>query len=131
MHRAHSLAAAHVGVAIAAFAVASAMGVLQALSMADVSFPIRSESLYYLSLTAHGVLMALVFTTFFVIGIGYVVAQESLGRIVGAVSGGSASGWRRWARSLPPSRSCAARAACSTRSIRRCRRIRSSTSAPR
>ena len=83
MHRAHSLAAAHVGVAIAAFAVASAMGVLQALSMADVSFPIRSESLYYLSLTAHGVLMALVFTTFYVIGIGYVVAQESLGRIVG------------------------------------------------
>src|SRR5580765_1792179 len=79
----HSLAAAHVGVAVAAFGLASAMGVLQALSMADVSFPIRSESLYYLSLTAHGVLMALVFTTFFVMALGYVVAEEHLGGIVG------------------------------------------------
>lgn len=79
----HSLAAAHIGVAIAAFGLASAMGVLQALSMADVSFPGRGESMYYLALTAHGVLMALVFTTFFAIGLGYVMAQESLGRIVG------------------------------------------------
>ena len=59
------------------------MGVLQALSMADVPFPIRGESLLYLSLTAHGVLMALVFTTFFVIGLGYAVVEASLGRMVG------------------------------------------------
>jgi len=78
----YSLAAAHIGVAIAAFAVASTMGVLQALSMADVPFPIRGESLYYLALTAHGVLMALVFTTFYAIGLGYVVVEASLGRIV-------------------------------------------------
>lgn len=79
----HSLAATHIAVAIAAFAVASAMGVLQALSVADIQFPQRDESLYYLSLTAHGVLMALVFTTFFIMGLGYVFAQESLGRITG------------------------------------------------
>src|SRR4029078_10312442 len=78
----YSLAAAHIGLAIAACAVASAMGVLQALSMADVPFPIRGESLYYLALTAHGVLMALVFTTFYAIGLGYVVVEASLGRIV-------------------------------------------------
>lgn len=83
----HTLAASHVGVAVAAFGVAAAMGVLQALSMADIAFPQRSESLYYLALTAHGVLMALVFTTFFIMGLGYVFAQESLGRITGRAVG--------------------------------------------
>jgi len=77
------LAAVHIGVAVAAFGVASAMGVLQALSIADINFPYRSESLYYLSVTAHGVLMALVFTTFFIMGLGYALAQEGLGRIIG------------------------------------------------
>ena len=56
---------------------------LQALSIADVEFPLRGESYYYLAVTAHGVLMALVFTTFFIMGLGYVFAQESLGRITG------------------------------------------------
>ena len=69
----HALALAHIGVAVAAFGLASAMGVLQGLSIADVEFPLRSEDLYYLSVTAHGVLMALVFTTFFIMGLGYVV----------------------------------------------------------
>ncbi len=79
----HSLAATHIAVAVAAFAVASALGLLQALSVADIQFPGRSESLYYISLTAHGVLMALVFTTFFIMGLGYALTQESLGRITG------------------------------------------------
>jgi cytochrome c oxidase subunit I len=85
--RTHRLAGTHIAVAIAAFGLASAMGVMQGLSIADVDFPERSESLYYLSVTAHGVLMALVFTTFFIMGLGYLFAQEHLGRIVG----------RRWA----------------------------------
>ena len=79
----HSLALAHIGVAVAAFGVASVMGLLQGLSVADVEFPLRSESLYYISVTAHGVLMALVFTTFFIMGLGYVFSVESLGRITG------------------------------------------------
>jgi cytochrome c oxidase subunit 1 len=83
----HTLALAHIGVAIAAFAVASAMGALQGLSIADVEFPQRGESLYYISVTAHGVLMALVFTTFFIMGLGYVFAEESLGRIAGRPAG--------------------------------------------
>jgi cytochrome c oxidase subunit 1 len=83
MNGRHSLAAAHIGVAVAAFGVASAMGLLQALSVADIHFPGRSESLYYTLLTAHGVLMALVFTTFFIMGLGYAFTQESLGRITG------------------------------------------------
>jgi cytochrome c oxidase subunit I len=83
----HGLAAAHIGAAVAAFAVASMMGVLQAFSMADIAFPMRSESLYYMALTAHGVLMALVFTTFFILGLGYVLIRESLGRLIGTSIG--------------------------------------------
>ncbi|MGE5832972.1 MAG: cbb3-type cytochrome c oxidase subunit I [Acidobacteriota bacterium] len=83
MTRPHALASSHIGVAVAAFAVASAMGVLQGLSVADVEFPQRDAGLYYIAVTAHGVLMALVFTTFFIMGLGYALAQESLGRIVG------------------------------------------------
>jgi len=83
MKNRHTLALTHIGVAIAAFAVASCMGVLQAMSVADVDFPQRTEPLYYESVTAHGVLMALVFTTFFIMGLGYVFAEENLGRIVG------------------------------------------------
>jgi cytochrome c oxidase subunit I len=87
MNGRYSLAGTHIGVAVAAFGVASAMGLLQALSMADFEFPHRSEALYYISVTAHGVLMALVFTTFFIMGLGYVLAQESLGRIIGRRAG--------------------------------------------
>ena len=83
MTRGHLLAGSHIGVAVAAFGLAAIMGVLQGLSIADIDFPMRSESLYYMAVTAHGVLMALVFTIFFIMGLGYVFAQESLGRIVG------------------------------------------------
>ena len=79
----HRLAATHVAVAVAAFGLASVMGVALALSVADIGFPGRSESLYYVSVTAHGVLMALVFTTFFIMGFGYALAQAELGRIRG------------------------------------------------
>ena len=77
------LAAANIGVAVAAFGLAAFMGLAQALSLADVAYPMRSEQLYYISLTAHGVLMALVFTTFFIMGLGYALAKETLGRITG------------------------------------------------
>lgn len=81
--RSYRLAGTHVGVAVAAFGLAACFGVLQGLSVADIEFPWRSEALYYLSVTAHGVLMALVFTTFFIMGLGYLLAQETLGRITG------------------------------------------------
>ena len=83
----NTLALANIGVAVAAFGVATAMGLLQSLSIADVNFPRRSEELYYLSVTAHGVLMALVFTTFFIMGLGYVITQEGLGEIRGRTVG--------------------------------------------
>jgi cytochrome c oxidase subunit I len=74
------LALAHLGVGIAAFGVAAAMAMMQALSRANLDLPFRSASMYYMSVTAHGTLMALVFTTFFIMGFGYVVAEQALGR---------------------------------------------------
>jgi cytochrome c oxidase subunit 1 len=37
--------------------------------------------MYYMSVTAHGVLMALVFTTFFIMALGYAMAQRENGRL--------------------------------------------------
>jgi cytochrome c oxidase subunit I len=74
------LAMAHIWVAVAAFGVAAFMAVMQALSRAGTNLPFRSPQIYYMSVTAHGVLMALVFTTFFIMGLGYVVARTSLSR---------------------------------------------------
>jgi cytochrome c oxidase subunit 1 len=76
--RADRLALANIGVAVAAFGVAAAMAMMQALSRANLDLPFRSARMYYLSVTAHGVLMALVFTTFFIMGLGYVIATRSL-----------------------------------------------------
>ncbi len=80
MIQSRKLALANLWVAISAFAVAAAMALMQALSRADLDLPFRSAKMYYLSVTAHGVLMALVFTTFFIMGIGYVFAERTLGR---------------------------------------------------
>jgi cytochrome c oxidase subunit 1 len=93
MIESRKLALANLWVAITAFAIASAMAVMQALSRADLDLPWRSAQLYYMSVTAHGVLMALVFTTFFIMALGYIVTERSLG----GSSPGARSGWRRWA----------------------------------
>jgi cytochrome c oxidase subunit 1 len=74
------LALAHFWVAILSFGTASAMAFMQALSRASLDLPWRSPNMYYMSVTAHGVLMALVFTTFFIMAFGYVVASRTLGR---------------------------------------------------
>ena len=84
MIHANRLPLAHLWVAIAAFGVASGMAMMQALSRANLDLPWRSPSLYYQSVTAHGVLMALVFTTFFIMAFGYVVAGRTLERPVAA-----------------------------------------------
>ncbi|MBI4521766.1 MAG: cbb3-type cytochrome c oxidase subunit I [Gemmatimonadetes bacterium] len=76
----YRLELANLSVAVAAFGVGAAMAVMQALSRANLALPLRSPGVYYLSVTAHGVLMALVFTTFFIMGLGYVVLRAALGR---------------------------------------------------
>src|SRR5471032_2261774 len=42
--------------------------------------PFHTPANYYLSVTAHGVSMAYVLTTFFIMGFGYFVAETALGR---------------------------------------------------
>jgi cytochrome c oxidase subunit 1 len=76
------LALANIGASVIAFGVAAAMAMMQALSRANLDLPFRSASMYYMSVTAHGTLMALVFTTFFIMGFGYVVAERALDRPV-------------------------------------------------
>jgi cytochrome c oxidase subunit 1 len=76
------LALANIGVAIAAFGIAAGMAMMQALSRANLDLPFRTADMYYMSVTAHGTLMALVFTTFFIMGFGYVVAERALERPV-------------------------------------------------
>jgi heme/copper-type cytochrome/quinol oxidase subunit 1 len=50
---------------------------------------------YFMSVTAHGVSMAYVLTTFFIMGFGYFVAVTSLAvRFPARPGRGRASGWR-------------------------------------
>ena len=83
-NRSDRLPLANLGVAVAAFGIAAGMALMQALSRANLDLPYRTARLYYLSVTAHGVLMALVFTTFFIMGFGYVVNTRTLKRPIAA-----------------------------------------------
>ena len=83
MTPANRLILAHIWVAIVAFGLGAMMAVMQALARAGIELPFGTARLYYLSVTAHGVLEALVFTTFFIMALGYVVADTTLGRIRG------------------------------------------------
>ena len=77
------LTLAHVWVAIGAFGLGAIMAVMQSLARADLPVAFSSPKVYYLSVTAHGVLMALVFTTFFIMALGYAFVRAALGRLVG------------------------------------------------
>jgi cytochrome c oxidase subunit 1 len=81
MPRTNRLILAHIWVAVLAFAVAAGMAMMQAISRANLEVPFRSARMYYMSVTAHGVLMALVFTTFFIMALGYAVAQRENGDV--------------------------------------------------
>lgn len=72
---------ANIWVAVLAFGIAAAMAMMQAISRANLELPYRSARMYYMSVTAHGVLMALVFTTFFIMALGYVVARKENGTL--------------------------------------------------
>ena len=74
------LIVAHVWVAIAAFAVACLLGVWQMLARSPLEAPAHTASNYFRSVTLHGVSMAFVLTTFFIMGFGYFVAETALKR---------------------------------------------------
>ncbi|QFU17532.1 cbb3-type cytochrome c oxidase subunit I [Microvirga thermotolerans] len=80
MTHARSLTVAHLWVAFAAFAAAAVLGVWQMWARSPLPAPFLTAEAYFTSVTAHGVSMAYVLTTFMVMGFGYYVAETALGR---------------------------------------------------
>src|SRR5438094_10489634 len=76
MPRTNRLILAHIWVVVLSFGLAASMALMQAISRANLEVPYRSARMYYMSVTAHGVLMALVFTTFFIMALGYAVVRQ-------------------------------------------------------
>lgn len=74
------LTLAHLWVAFAAFLVACFFGVWQMWARSPLPSPFVISEHYFLSVTAHGVAMAFVLTTFFIMGFGYFTAEAALER---------------------------------------------------
>src|SRR5262249_28432910 len=74
------LCLAHLWVAFAAFVVAAALGTWQMWVRSPLGAQTGTPGQYFISVTAHGVSMAYVLTTFFIMGFGYFVAATSLAR---------------------------------------------------
>jgi cytochrome c oxidase subunit 1 len=72
------LALNHFWVAFGAFGLASVLGVYQVLERSGLITSLQSPDVYFASVSTHGVLMAFVLTTFFIMGFGYVTAVSSL-----------------------------------------------------
>ena len=85
MPRHRNLVLAHLWLAFAVFAAAAVLGVWQMWVRSPLHAPYENPQNYFLSVTAHGVSMAYVLTTFFVMGFGYFVAETALGREIPAI----------------------------------------------
>jgi cytochrome c oxidase subunit 1 len=68
----------HFWVAFGAFGLACVLGMYQVLERSGFIPAIESPEVYFASVSTHGVLMAFVLTTFFIMGFGYMVAVTSL-----------------------------------------------------
>jgi cytochrome c oxidase subunit 1 len=65
-------------IAFGSFALASVFGMYQVLERSGLLKFIESPAVYFASVSTHGVLMAFVLTTFFIMGFGYYTATTSL-----------------------------------------------------
>ncbi len=74
------LALSNFWVAFIAFILACFMGEYQVLERSGLFPPLESAPVYFASVSTHGVLMAYVLTTFFIMGFGYFTAATSLKR---------------------------------------------------
>ena len=74
------LCLAHFWVAFGAFLVASVLGAWQMWVRSPLGAHTGTPGQYFMSVTAHGVAMAYVLTTFFIMGFGYFVAVTALNR---------------------------------------------------
>ena len=76
----------HLWTAFTAFGVACIFGVWQMWARSPLPAPPAfTPANYFLSVTAHGVLLAYVLTTFFIMGFGYFTAEKSLERPLPAI----------------------------------------------
>ncbi|HGG04264.1 MAG TPA: cytochrome C oxidase subunit I [Aliiroseovarius sp.] len=75
---ARSLGMANMWVGFGAFAAAIPMGLYQVAERSNLFPAAESAEVYYTSVSTHGVLMAYVLTTFFIMGFGYFSALHSL-----------------------------------------------------
>ena len=80
MRNVEQLCRAHFWVAFGAFLTAVFLGTWQMWVRSPLGANIGTPGEYFTSVTAHGVLMAYVMTTFFIMGFGYFVAVTALGR---------------------------------------------------
>ena len=80
MRNVDRLCLAHFWVAFAAFLIACFLGAWQMWVRSPLGANIGTPGQYFMSVTAHGVSMAYVLTTFFIMGFGYFVAVTSLNR---------------------------------------------------
>jgi len=80
VRNAERLCLAHFWVAFAAFLFAAMLGTWQMWVRSPLGAHIGTPGQYFMSVTAHGVSMAYVLTTFFIMGFGYFVAVTSLDR---------------------------------------------------
>jgi cytochrome c oxidase subunit 1 len=87
------LVLAHTWVAIAAFAVACILGVWQMWARSPIEAPAHTAANYFRSVTLHGVSMAFVLTTFFIMAFGYFVAETALKRPVPGIKFAWAAFW--------------------------------------
>lgn len=74
------LVLSHLWTAFLVFGVACVLGVWQMWVRSPLAAPLDIPARYYQSVTAHGVSMAYVLTTFFIMGFGYYVAETALKR---------------------------------------------------
>ncbi len=74
------LTLAHLWLSFAAFAIACVFGLWQMLARSPWPAPFFTPSNYFLSVTAHGSIMAYVLPTFFIMGFGYFTAERALDR---------------------------------------------------
>ena len=74
------LVLAHLWLAFGSFGIAAVMGAAQMLSRSPLTAPHEGAEAYYISVTAHGTLMAYVLPTVFAMGFGYFVAVTALDR---------------------------------------------------
>jgi cytochrome c oxidase subunit I len=80
VRNADKLCLAHSWVAFAAFLAAAVLGTRQMWVRSPLGAHVGTPGQYFMSVTAHGVAMAYVLTTFFIMGFGYFVAVTALNR---------------------------------------------------